>query len=132
MQIGCLGDIVFQVSSDTVETLNNMVWTGSARYAEHQRHLTNALTEYTGNDPETISFDIELDEQLGVRPMGEITKLVMYERYGQVVPLIIGSKPYGKYRWTIKRHKIAAQIFDGRGNLSKATVTVELLEYLKS
>ena len=58
--IGCLGDVVFTVSRDVVRTLDNMTWGGSARYATHERHLTNALTEYTGLDPDTITFDILL------------------------------------------------------------------------
>ena len=34
--IGCLGDIIFEVSEATVRTLDNMVWSGSARYAVHE------------------------------------------------------------------------------------------------
>lgn len=31
--VGCLGDIVFTVSDRTIETINNVTWSGSARYA---------------------------------------------------------------------------------------------------
>ena len=41
--VGCLGDIVFTVSDRTIETINNVTWSGSARYATHQRHGTHAL-----------------------------------------------------------------------------------------
>ena len=37
--VGCLGDVIFTVSKDVVRTLDNMVWSGSARYAVHERHL---------------------------------------------------------------------------------------------
>ena len=30
-QVGALGDIVFQVSADAIKTINNVVWSGSAR-----------------------------------------------------------------------------------------------------
>ena len=50
--VGCLGDIVFTVSDRTIETINNVTWSGSARYATHQRHGTHALTEFTGLDPD--------------------------------------------------------------------------------
>ncbi|MEN6437012.1 MAG: phage tail protein, partial [Syntrophobacter sp.] len=122
MQVGCLGDIVFQVSSDTVETFDKIEWSGSARYSEHQRHLTNALTEFTGLDPDTISFEIVLSVYLGVEPMAELVKLWTYERSGKALPLVIGERPYGKYRWTIKRHKIKMQTHDKHGNLTGATV----------
>ena len=68
MVIGCLGDIIFQVSEKTVRTLDNMAWSGSARYAVHERHLSNALTEFTGLDPDKITFDITLCSELGVDP----------------------------------------------------------------
>lgn len=130
-QIGCLGDIPFIVSADTVQTINNAVWSGSARYSEHQRHLTNALTEFTGLDPDTFSFDITLSAYLGVDPMTAIVQLWQYERNGTSVPLVIGNKGYGKYRWTVKKHKIKMQTYGFGGNVTGAIVSVDLLEYLK-
>ena len=73
--VGCLGDVIFTVSKDVVRTLDNMVWSGSARYAVHERHLTHALTEYTGLDPDKITFDILLSAELGVDPIAEVVKL---------------------------------------------------------
>lgn len=130
MVIGCLGDIVFEVSSKKVKTFDNMQWSGSARYAEHQRHLSNALTEFTGLDPDAISFDMVLSVYLGVEPMAELVKLWTHERNGKPLSLVIGDKAYGKYKWTITNHKIKMQNFDKRGNLTGATVSVSLLEYL--
>jgi len=132
MQVGCLGEIVFEVSSKSVKTINNMTWAGSALYATHSRHLQNALTEFTGLAPDTISIDIYLSAYLSVSPMDDINKIWQYEREGRPVPLVIGDKVYGKYRWTIKSHKIKAQTYDKRGNLTGATVFIELLEYLQS
>lgn len=132
MQIGCLGDIVFEVSSKTIKTFDRMQWSGSARYSEHQRHLSHALTEFTGLDPDTISFEMVLSLYLGVEPMAELVKLWTYERSGKAVPLVIGDKIYGKYRWTVKSHKTKMQTYDKRGNLTGATVSVELLEYLNT
>lgn len=129
--IGCLGDIIFQVSSATVLTLDNMVWNGSARYSTHRRP-TNALTEFTGLDPDAVSFDITLISSLGVDPNAEVVKLWNYERSGEAVPLTIGEKAYGKYRWSILSHKMKAKYFDAAGNITCAVVTVNLQEYLKS
>lgn len=131
MQIGCLGDIVFKVSSDMVRTISNVTWSGSANYATHSRHTIDALTEFTGLDPDEITFDIVLSAFLGVNPMSDLAKIWDYERKGQTLPLIIGSKAYGKYRWVIKSHKIKMQTFDGSGDLLSATVSISLLEYIK-
>lgn len=130
-QIGCLGEVPFLVSAETVQTLNNVLWSGSARYAEHQRHLADALTEFTGLEPDKISFDMELSAYLGVNPMTEVNRLWQYERTGKTVPLVIGDKGFGKYRWTVKDHKIKMQTFDGAGRITGVTVSVNLLEYLK-
>lgn len=132
MQVGVLGDIIFQVSADVIKTFDNLEWSGSARYGEHKRHLTNTLTEFTGVDPDNFSFDIELSVFLGVDPMKELVKIWDYERAGKPLSLVVGERPYGKYKWTIKSHKIKFKTFDKHGNMTGVSVSIELLEYLKS
>lgn len=129
--VGCLGDIVFTVSDKAVETINNVQWSGSARYSAHQRHLGNALTEYTGMEPDAMSFDIYLSEYLGVSVMDELVKLWGYERDAIAVPLYIGDKIYGKYRWSVVSHVTKMQTFDRKGNVTSATVSVKLQEYVR-
>lgn len=132
MVVGCLGDIVFQVSEETVETVSNVVWSGSARYSTHQRHLQNALTEFTGIDPDKLSFTMTLSAELGVDIIPELVKLWDIERGGKAVPLVIGEKAYGKYRWSLLRHSARYTRHDKAGNPTEAEVSVELQEYLKS
>ena len=129
--IGCLGDIIFEVSEATVRTLDNMVWSGSARYAVHERHLTHALTEFTGLDPDKITFDITLTSELGVDPVTEVVKIWNIERSGEAVPLVIGDKPYGKYRWNITKHEMKMTAHYGNGDIRTATISVSLQEYLR-
>lgn len=71
MIVGCLGDICFAVFDSHVETIKNMVQNVSARYTTHQRAGGPALTEFTGTDAQTITFDIELAAYLGVNPTKE-------------------------------------------------------------
>ena len=128
--VGCLGDVIFTVSRSVVRTLDNMTWSGSARYATHERHLTHALTEYTGLDPDKITFDILLSAELGVDPRAEVVKLWNIERSGRAVPLTVGTKGYGKYRWNILKHEMKMKTFYGNGDVHTATVSVSLQEYL--
>ncbi len=132
MQVGCLGEIIFSVSDSLVQTLNNAQWSGSARYATHQRHLKDALTEFCGLEPDTFSFEMVLSAFLGVNPQTEINKIWQYERSGEAVSLVIGNKAYGKYRWNIVSHKTKMQHYDNVGNLLHATVSVSLQEYLQN
>lgn len=130
--IGFLGDIVFTVSRRTVETIDKMVWSGSARYTTHNRHLTHALTEFVGLDPDKISFDILLSADLGVDPMTEVVKIFNIERSGLAVPLTIGTKGYGKYRWNILKHTMKMKTFYANGDVHTAEVSISLQEYLGS
>lgn len=99
MIVGCLGDLIFQVSSDTVMTVSNFVESASTRYAIHQRHNNSACLEYTGMDPDQLTFDIELSEYLGVYPQSAINILWGYIRSGQPVSMVLGRTVYGKWRW---------------------------------
>ena len=130
MQIGCLGDIPFIINSDKVLTPDNLVWSGSARYAEHQRHNYHALVEFTGLDTDKFTLDIKLASELGIDVMDELVKIWTYERTPKSVILILGDKTYGKYRWVIKSHRIRMRYFDPVGNLTAADVNLNLVEYL--
>lgn len=130
--IGCLGDVVFAVSSEQVQTITNMQWSGTARHSTHARHVTHALTEFTGLDPDALTFDMVISVYLGVAVMPMLVTLWEYERTAETLPLTIGEHAYGKYRWCITAHKIKVQTYDGHGNLTSATVSVTLQEYLKS
>lgn len=130
--IGCLGDIPFEVSSNAIVTPKNMKWSGSARYATHQRHGGDSLTEFLGNDPDRFTFKILLSAYLGVSPMKMMTKIFEYRRTGQSLCLVIGDKAYGKYRWTIVSHDAELTTTDGAGNITSMTVSITLQEYLRS
>ena len=134
--IGYLGKsaddgIQFVVSRETFRTPKNMIWSGSARYATHERHVTHALTEFTGLDPDKITFSMFLSQALGVDVMGELVKLWNYERKGESVYLVLGEKCYGKCKWNVVSHKVQAKDYDKYGNLESAEVSVELQEYLR-
>lgn len=129
--IGFLGDILFQASEKTVLALDNMKWSGSAQYAVHQRHGCHALTEYTGLDPDQISFDMVLTEEYGYKPREELRTLWEYERSGAAVPLTLGRHGYGKYRWSVVSHDLTVKNTDRQGNIISAVVAVKLQEYLR-
>ena len=105
MIVGCLGDISFSVFDSHVETIKNMVQNVSARYTTHQRTGGPALTEFTGTDAQTITFDIELAAYLGVNPAKERERLKECVLNGTTLPFVLGNVVYGSYRWVIKSAK---------------------------
>ncbi len=131
MIVGALGNIVFSTSSRQVKTISSLNWSGSARYATHDLHAGNSISEYTGTDLAKITFDIQLLASLGVDPMSEIWNLTDLERSGATLALVIGNHSYGRYRWTILSHKVKAKHFDGHGNIIGATLSISLQEYLR-
>ncbi len=131
MVVGNLGEIVFEVSDKAVRTLEKMKWSGSANYAVHKRHAGNALTEFTGLNPDEFSFSITLLAELGVDPMDEIKKLWKYLRSGEAVPLNIGSHAYGRFRWNVVHISSEITYTDVAGDIYAAAVAVKLQEYLR-
>lgn len=132
MIVGCLGDVEFSVSSELVQTFENMKWQGSARIASHDRHLGGSLAEFTGSDAEKVSFEFVLSEFFGMTDVQlKLDQLRMWMEKGKVLPLVIGTKSYGRYRWLIQSLDTSKNIFDGRGKLLSTHVSVSLIEYLK-
>lgn len=130
-QVGCLGNIPFYVSDKALQTFENVKWSGSSQFSEHKRHLTDSLTEATGRDADKFSLDIKLSAFLGVNPWDALLKLWDYMRNYVSLPLIIGERAYGKYRWVIKNIKIKMKYYDGSGNMLACDVSVSLTEYQK-
>jgi len=128
--VGSLGDVVFEVSHDTVETIDNITWSSGAKWEEHDRHLQDPALEYTGMEADQMEFEIVLSRYLGVNVMEEIKRLFRYEREGIPLPLVIGNKAYGKYRWIIES---TSRKFDvtGPAGPEKATVRLSLKGYTK-
>ena len=131
MQIGCLGDIAFEVSNSVIKTVKDVQWSGSVTIQSHARHLNNALQEFVGIEPDGITFSMTLSSYLGADVNENINKLFDYERSGKAVKFVLGTKTYGKYRWLIKKHKVTMEHFDRQGNLASADVNVTLVEYTK-
>lgn len=128
--IGCLGDVIFEVSRTTVKTLNNIQWNSGARWEAHERHLGDPALEYVGMEADQIKFDVYLSKALGVNPMEEIVKLFEYERNGTTLPLVIGNKAYGKYRWIIESTTRKFEQTDPTGVVA-VTVSLSLKAYTR-
>ena len=131
MIVGALGNIAFEVSDYTVRTFNNMQQSGSVSTSTHKPHLRNGLIEVTGCDPDKIQFDIKLSSFLGVDPATELRRLDAYEKRYVTLPLVVGNRPLGRYRWLIQSHSVKNQLYDGRGHLIGCDVTLKLVEYLR-
>ena len=131
MKVGSLGDIVFEVRDDKIITPRNVKWTDTANFAEHSRHCSTTLVEYVGDKPDTITLLLKLSDYLGVKTMEQLKKLKAYNRSGKTLRLILGKKPYGRWKWVITKISVSMEYSDKRGNLTQADVQISLKEYIK-
>ena len=131
MRVGCLGDIVFEVTNDKLFTPANLKQAGKAKYSTHQIHGRKGLVEFIGVDPDTFSFEMQISSYLGVEVDKEIEKIRTYMRSGKTLPLVVGNKSYGEYRWVITGYTANVKNTDANGNTTVATVSVSLQEYLR-
>ena len=120
MAIGSWGPgLVFSVSDKKVLTFNDMSRTVASEWATHRRPALQKLT-----------FTMELNALLGVRPRAMLDKLGEYTEMGRVYPLVIGSRRIGKNKWRITNLSEAWETVLNRGELVRAKVTVTMEEYL--
>ena len=128
--LGALGDIIFSVSRNRINTIDGVKWETGVRYAQHDRHLKIPLLEFTGNSVDTISFNLYYSVFLGVDPMKEIVKILNAQRAGKAMRFVIGTKAYGHYKWVITKTSKGLERYDAKGNLLVATVSITLTEYV--
>ena len=128
MTIGSLGGVYFSVSSDTVQTLNDLSMSKSISYGTHKVHGGKTLLEYVGRDPDGIQFSVHLSAYLGVDPSATIRQFDEIADAGQAVGFVLGTKVYGS-GWVITDiSKSYDQIYKD-GALIAATLRLTLKEY---
>lgn len=131
MIIGTLGDIVFEVSSKTIMTINKFSRSKSATFQSHSVHLRTGLLEFTGSEPESLSISIKISRYLGADPIYVYSKIAEYQTNGTAVSLVIGSEIYGSYKWVVSKCKAAYNYYDRFGNVTDMDVSLTLTEYVK-
>ena len=132
MQIGCLGNITFEVSDSVLKTIRGASWSGSANIQSHARHLNVALPEFVGVESDSFTFSIRVSKNLGADPVKDIEKIIEYERNGIALFLTIGTMSYGSYKWLIQKHKITFEQYERNGDLSGVDISITLKEYPKT
>lgn len=131
MKIGSLGSVVFTVSDSTVMTLRDMEVKNSASISVHKVHMRSGLAEFTGSDPQQITFKLRVSAFLGANPEAQIKRLEGYLRNGTQLTFVLGNKTYGRYRWLLESLSQDVEYFDRRGNVTQCDLSISLREYLK-
>ena len=127
--VGSLGGITFNVSSRRVLTFDNYSRQGNIKSAEHEIIAEKSNMEFTGLDPEEITFDIQLFSQLNVTPEKNLEVLRNMRDTGKVVSFILGNRPVSQNKWMITGLSEKPSYWKQRGKMHVVTVSVALKEY---
>lgn len=131
MAIGCWGTgLVFSVSDNMVKTFMNLKRTTSSIWATHSRIGQKDEVEFLRPGLQKITFTMELNAMLGVRPRAMLEMLERSVEKGTVNTFVIGGKRVGSHRWRITETSEEWDILLNKGELVKASVLVTMEEYL--
>lgn len=126
-KIGNWGNYIkFQTSDDKVLTFDSFKRKVSARTAKHNVINARPKLEYLGPDLQSITFRIELNAMLGVRPRKVEEKLI--KRVGYVAPLVIGGKKVCS-RAMLTGLSDAYNIVLRKGEVLSMSIDVTMTEY---
>ena len=127
--IGMFGDVVFSVSPLKIFTFDDFERDTKGRWATHNVIGKTPISEFLGQDVESITLKIQLHVSFGVDPLIEYVKLLDMCRTGEVHFLIVGTHAHGRYKWYIENVKMAAKHFDGNGNILYCECNLTFKEY---
>lgn len=129
--IGSLGDVVFEVSSEKIQTFRDFQIQRSAKFSEHAIHGRKGLLEFTGLSAASISLNIKLDAGLGVIPKDELDYLHFVLKSHYAVPFILDGEPQGDGLWVLESIDEKHEIIDNYGTSIAVEVSLKLKEYIE-
>lgn len=131
MAIGSWGtELVFSVSDETVKTFSNLKRTISSSWATHSRIGKKDQVEFLRPGLQKITFNMELNAMLGVRPRAMLELLERCVEKGTVNTFVVGGKRVGSHRWRITGTSEEWDVLLNKGELVRASVSVTMEEYL--
>lgn len=128
--IGSFGSIVFQTSDRKIVTPRGMQQTAGSSWALHDIFGGKQKAEYTGQVLRTISFEIILSAELGVRPRKTLEQLERMAEGREAFPLVVGGRPVGENPWRLVSLSETWDTVLNRGELISAKASLNLEEYV--
>lgn len=127
--VGSYGEIVFEVSTDKIQTYNDFQRTNEPRWQEHAIIGQKPILEFEGPGVDKISFNVILRADFGVNPEEQLVKLRKFSRWGQKALFIRGNQPISTNYWVIGNLVEKHRNIDNLGNVLTIEVELNLKEY---
>jgi hypothetical protein len=97
VDVGHIGEVIFETSAQRVLTPGGMRLSREARYEDHQVQGELPRSEFIAPDLSEVELDIHLRAGLVADPVREAEKISVYCRQGRVVRLLIAGWNIGKF-----------------------------------
>lgn len=121
--------ITFKVNSKKILTFNNLSIQVSGRWNEHSIIGRTPKLEFGGPQLQTMSLEIYLSAELGVKPRATIEKLEKVVKKGKHAPFILNGKKIGGNEWVITDMSEAWECIFSKGELVSAKLNISMKEY---
>lgn len=126
-----IGQVVFQVSSKTLRTLDELSRSSSPRWATHDRYLQKPRMQFIGPGKDSISFNVTLDSRFGVDPRKEAERFITLAQQGRPMGFAVGGKKMGTHLWVLTDVQLGDWRINRKGEVTRIVVSLSLEEYAK-
>lgn len=129
--IGYYGDIIFESSDKRLLTFSDLNRTTESRWAAHEVIMRKPAQEFLGPGLDTVTFSINLNGRLGVKPRHEMEKWLIKSRAGTADFFFVGGKGLGVNKWIVKNVSQMWGTVLNKGEVLSGKVDVTLEEYVE-
>ena len=129
-QLGALGDLLFNVTSEQVITFRNYNRKIGARLTTHDVIGSKSVVEYLAPELQSINFKIQLHSSLGIDPRIELERIEKMCESGAVNYLVIGNTVIGENQWIIENIAEDETIYTPTGEILYTELSISLKEYV--
>lgn len=130
--IGSLGPIIFTVSSNKKQTFEGLNRENSNRIATHENLNNKPILEFIGPGLDIVTLNLTWSIEHNLNPDVELQKLRDIRDKGEVIPFILGNKPYGSGKYILKSIGEEQKRIDNKGNILSITFSLTLEEYIEN
>jgi len=127
VEVGTLGDIVFEAGTMNVLVPQNISADSRMRYEEHNVFGSYPVMEWLGPETPEISLDVRLSRQLMEREPDDVKiQLLSHMRRGDVLRLTLCGQNWGRVVITSISQKLAPTLTNDNGWLAPSGIDLSL------
>ena len=127
MEVGTLGDIVFEAGTMNVLVPQNISADSRMRYEEHNVFGSYPVMEWLGPETPGISLDVRLSRQLMEREPDDVKiQLLSHMRRGDVLRLTLCGQNWGRVVITSISQRLSPTLTNDAGWLAPSGIDLSL------